>query len=605
MRGGGRFVRQGTLIAFVAVVLVGSLPVGSVTQGQAQTLGLGAKSRFRTLPVPPLESASSVAPSRVSSTDADSEPSAEEGPGNVQVSRNQSPADCVRAGAGETSIAGNSAGLVAGYNDGIGFAGAPFFRGACGIRQDGLSGFAFSTDLGQTWTVGGAPPVGHVVAFGPGTRGCSTTGQYVTRGDPWLDVDGDTFVYANLAEWNDNNEGAAAPCFAPAAGSVPTAGISVHFGAFQDGGFAWNRSVLLQSPNYPEDYLDKEALAIDRESGAIYITTTNFIETCGVAANGWGQIELYRSLNGGVTWDRRIIRRDETFVTNPADPSCGSNGVQNQGSAPAVGPDGELFVAWERGWQAPVVGGPPQGLRRATIAFKMSTDRGATFGPLRTIASICSQAPFPPAAFNRTVNNDFPRIAVARHGELKGRIFVTFQDCTPTNGDAAFGHNTDIFVAFSDDVGKTWTIRPAHPTADGKVHFFPVVSVGDSGEVRVAYYESREVTPNPATPNAIVCSVRVGGPLSNPILRNSTVVSLVDVIEAVSDDGGETFAPRRLTTQTTNWCKATPINSIIPNLGDYIDGRASDFGGLTLWADGRNGDLVDRIPTIFFAGGEP
>src|SRR2546426_2102573 len=145
MRGGSRLFRQGTLIPFVVVVLVvGSLPVGSVTQGQAQTLGLGSKSRFLTAPVPPPESASSLAPSTAGSTDAGSQPSTEDGGANVQVSRNQDPADCVRSGAGETSIAGNDDGLVAGYNDGIGFAGAPFFRGPCGIRQDGLSGFAFS-----------------------------------------------------------------------------------------------------------------------------------------------------------------------------------------------------------------------------------------------------------------------------------------------------------------------------------------------------------------------------------------------------------------------------------------------------------------------------
>jgi hypothetical protein len=427
----------------------------------------------------------------------------------------------------------------------------------------------------------------------------------VTRGDPWLDAHGHTFVYANLAEWNDNNESAKAPCFAPAAGSVPTAGISVHFGAFHDGGFAWNRAVLLQSPNYPGDFLDKEAMAVDRESGAIYITATNFIETCGVAANGAGQIELYRSLNGGVTWDRRIIQRDETFVTDPADPNCGADGILSQGSAPAVGPNGELFVVWERGWLAPVVGGPPLGLGRATIAFRMSTDRGATFGPRRTIASICSQGPFVPAAYNRTQNNDFPRIAVARDGRFKGRIYVTFQDCSPTSGGAAFGRNTDIFVAFSDNFGATWAINPVFPTADGKAKFFPVVSAGESGQVRVVYYEDREVTPDPAHPNAIVCSIRIGGPLSNPTLRKSTVVSLVDVVEAVSDDGGKTFTTSRLTTQTTNWCKATPINSTIPNLGDYIDARASEFGGLNLFGDGRNGGLVDRIPTIFFAGGEP
>jgi hypothetical protein len=608
-------------MAVVMVAMTGSLLGGSMIQGQAQTTGPGdLKRQMKLAPPPPDESSSNFGAFSGAGTDADLE--SEGILPNVQVSRNATgtlvdvitPAgvvvgkrltDCVRVGASETTIARNGDGLVAGYNDGIGFAGAPFFRGPCTIQQDGLSGFAFSTDEGASWTVGGAPPVGHVIAFGPGRQGCSTTGRYVTRGDPWLDVDDDTFVYVNLAQWNDNGESSAFPCFAPAAGGVPTAGMSVHFGTFDDGGFTWHKAILLQSPNYPGDFLDKEALAVDPQSrGAIFITTTNFTQTCGVAANGFGQIELYRSLNGGATWDRRIVQPDETFVTNPNNPDCGTDGIVNQGSVPVVGRGGELFVVWERGWLAPEVGAPPQGLSRATIALKMSINRGATFGPLRTIKSICSQGIFPPAGYNRKLNNDFPRVAVAQNGPFEGRIFVTFQDCSATNGTAPFGHNTDVYIAFSDNFGATWTIRPVHPPADGKVHFFPVVGVGTSGEVRVVYHESQEVTPDPAHPNAIVCSVRVGGPLNNPVLRRSTKVSLVDVMEAVSNDGGQTFVTRRVTTQTTNWCKATPINSIIPNFGDYIDARSGTPRGLALWGDGRNRNRVDFVPTVFFGGGE-
>ncbi len=600
MRGASRLYRRGVLGAFIVMLLVGSLLGGSLTQGQAQTTKEFLKSQLRTQAAAPPSDESGSSSGGSTSAEAAAESDGELS--NVQVSRNQNTTDCFRVGASETTIAGNGDGLVAGYNDGIGFSGAPFNRGSCTIRQDGLSGFAFSTDEGESWTVGGAPPVGNIIAFGPGTRGCSRTGRFVTRGDPWLDVDDDTFVYANLAQWNDNSEGATQPCFAPAAESVPTAGMSVHFGTFQDRGFAWNRGVLLQSPNYPRDFLDKEAMAIDKESrGAIFITTTNFIETCGLAANGFGQIELYRSLNGGATWDRRIVQRDETFITDPANRDCGSDGIVNQGSAPAIGHGGELFVAWERGWLAPVVGGPPQGLPQATIAFRMSTNRGVTFGPLRTIKSICSEAFFPPAGYNRTLNNDFPRIAVAREGRFEGRIFVTFQDCSAARGTAASAVDTDVYLAFSDNFGATWTIRPVHPTADGNAHFFPVVSVGKRGEVNVVYYQSREVTPDPAHPNAIVCSVRIAGPLDNPVLRRSTKVSLVDVMEAVSRDGGQTFVNRRVTTQTTNWCKATPINSIIPNFGDYLDAR----GGKALWADGRNRSRVDAVPTVFFGGAEP
>ena len=625
MKGTSMLYWRGTLAMSVMTLLSGSLLSGSATLGQAQTAPTLLKSQTKLLPVAPPEDESVDSSSGLSSSDQNSGDEGE--PSNAQVSRTATGTlvdviasgpgpnppgtvvgerltDCFRVGQSETTIVSNEDGVVAGYNNGMGFAAPPFSllgNRPCSI-QTSLSGYSFSTNEGQSWTVGGAMPAGTTIAFGPGTKGCSSSGRFVTRGDPWLGVHRDTFVYVNLAQWDDNAENSTFPCFAPAAGGVPTAGMSVHFGSFQDGKFAWNKEILVQSPNYPGDFLDKEAVATDAK-GAIYITTTNFIETCGLAANGSGQIELYRSLNGGATWDRRIIQADETFITDPTNKDCGADGVQNQGSNPAVGPDGELFVAWERGWEAPFIGGPPLGLPRPTIALRMSSDRGATWGPLRTIKSICGQL-FSPAGYNRRNNNDFPRIAVVRRGPHRGRVYVAFQDCSATNGSAAFGLNTDVYLAHSDNNGSTWTIRPVHPTADGKYHFWPVVSVGKSGEVHVVYHEGQDVTPDPAHPKNIVCSVRVGGPLNNPTLRKSTKVSLVDVMEAESFDGGESFMIQRLSTRTTNWCKSTPINSVIPNFGDYIDGRGSDSGGLAVWADGRNGSHLDFVPTVFSGGGE-
>ena len=493
---------------------------------------------------------------------------------NTQVSMNQDPATPYRSGASELTIAMASNGkyIVVGWNDGEGFG----FRPWQPIDPPlGISGYGFSSDGGETFTDGGTPPIGTRIGFGPGTMGQSATGNYVTRGDPWLAVDGagnGTFYYANMSVWEDKGKD-----------------------------FSWDDSVLIQSPNYPNDGVDKEALVVDRRGNktALYVTLTNFIETCNLPEWGWGQIELYRSLDGGDTWDRTVIQPDETFITDPNDPFCGFDGIINQGSMPVVSPEGDLYVVWERGWYAPFLGGSV--LPRATIVVAKSTDQGVTFTAPIEVASICSQALFPPAAYNRTSSNDFPRIAVAESGPYRGRVYVSYQDCSAASGAAPFGSDMDVYVTYSDDGGMTWSApTPVHPVADGKVQMWPAVSVDTTGNVDVTYYEMGDVNLTP-DPDDIECSVRIGGPLEDPVLRQSTLTTFSDVYWAQSTDGGATWQePVRVTDVSTNWCAATPINSIIPNFGDYNTSVSFGNNVFAAWADGTNEGILDRVPTSFY-----
>ena len=507
---------------------------------------------------------------------------------NTQVSQDQDPTVVFRAGASElaVAVAGNGNKIVVGWNDGEGFGFAPFSPGP----PLGLSGYGYSGDGGATFVDGGAPPIGDQVAFGPGTQGRSATGVYVTRGDPWLDVaENGTFYYTNLAVWEDD-------------AALPPAGVSLHIGSFEGTSFSWDEPVLIQSPNYPGDFVDKEALAVDRRGNTtnVYVTLTNFIEVCDLPFFGFGQIELYRSADGGATWDLTIIQPDETFVTDPADPTCGADGIINQGSMPAVGTNGELYVAWERGWFAPLSGGAV--LPRAEITVATSTDNGASFGAPVPVASICSGVLAPPAAYNRTTQNDFPRIAVADSGPYRGRVYITYQDCSAASGFAPFGGDTDAYVTYSDDGGATWsTPTPVHAVADGKQQMWPVVSVDNTGNVDVTYYEMEDVNVTP-DPDDIECSVRIGGPLDNPTLRQATVTTFSDVYWAQSTDGGATWeTPVRVTDASTNWCAATPVNSIIPNFGDYNTSVSHGNNVFVAWADGSNAGIMDRVATAFYA----
>ena len=510
-------------------------------------------------------------------------------------------------GCSETTIATNRSGrfMVLGWNDAEGFCGPPFSDAIplpCITDTPGFTGYGYSSDGGRTFIDGGTPPMGDRIGYGPGPLDISESGMFITLGDPSMDFAGfgkGTFYFANLAEFVDQVH-VAFPVH-------PTAGIAVHIGKFNwRGSYSWHDAVLLQSPNYPLDFLDKEHIATDkrRHSKNVYVSVTNFIEVDGLPWFGFGQIEAYSSLDGGATWDRSIVQPDETISVDE------DIGITNGGSEPAVGPNGTVYVAWERGRFFPLTGGD----ETPEIRVAISTDNGASWTPTASsgnpagtlVSKICSGAIFPPAGYNRLYHNDFPRIAVAQRGWHRGRVYVTWQDCRIANGGTqeetgGWGNfDTDIYIAFSDDRGETWS-GPVLVAGggDGKIQFWPTISIQPGGDVDITYYESVETDlyPDPPPPNnPEECVVYgPGGSLFGEIIRRSVVSSLVDLYFTQSTDGGSTFhSPIRMSNVTTNWCNAE--SSIVPNFGDYNTAVSLRNRIYTTWADGRNG-----VPDVFFS----
>jgi len=487
-------------------------------------------------------------------------------------------------GRSETTVASTSdaQSIIVGFNDAQGFCGAPFGFPCTPETPPGLSGFAFSTDGGLTFTDGGAPDP-------------ALFSNVFTRGDPWMDrggFDNLTFYYANLSV--DATTGA-------------DLGASVHRGHFDGlGGFAFQDVRTFNAPNAPNDFYDKEAIATAKDlSGAGYVSLTNFIKVCGFPQAGFGQIEVWRTHDAGNTWSGPVIvSADKTDITDPNNPSCGSGGVLQQSSVPAIGPNGEVYVTWQLG---PHLG--PTGTS-AQIVVARSLDGGVTFGTPVVVANINSMRNDSPVGYNRDRINDHPRVAVATSGSFKGRVYVTFYSAVapvtagalspcpaPLTGTCRAQRLTSsqVFVSFSDDKGLTWTSGgtvAATPPTTGVKRWWPVVNVEPGGTVDVVYYESQETT----TASNPFCTISVGG----GIRRRGTANSLVNTFWAQSLDGGTTFQsmpfPMQMSTATTNWC--TTASNIRPNFGDYI---GATFGGnkvLATWGDGRNG-----VPDTFYATG--
>ena len=454
--------------------------------------------------------------------------------------------------------------LLAGWDD---------FEGFCGLLRPcppppspGISGYGFSTDGGDTWTDAGAPfPIG----------------PSFTSGHSWVDRGGEpgneTFYFTSRVQTGGS--------------FVTTTGIGVYRGYFGAGTFVWQDAQILPAP-HAGDFFSRQAIAAAKDaSGAAYIVDSNIREVCGQPGFGAGQIEVIATHDAGDTWGTPVV------VSADLVGDCGASGTLQVAPAPAVGPDGEVYVVWQYGPFIDVLGNATQS---SQIAFSRSLDGGATFGPVQFLATINNMRENPPVGYGKNRMNDQPRIAVATTGNHRGRVYVTFYQSeqpvsSPVTVQSAV--SSDIYITYSDDQGASWSTPARITTAvppTGLKRFWPTVAVRPGGDVDVIYMESQEVqvTPNPTD---VECSVLVGGGAR----RNGPLSSLVDTYWIQSQDGGVTFgAPVRVSDTTSNWCQANylGINALYSSHGDYLGIATGGNRTFATWPDNRN-STVD----VFFA----
>jgi hypothetical protein len=203
----------------------------------------------------------------------------------------------------ELTVAASGNTVVAGFNDCTGVLVSPSPR-------HGTTGWGFSIDGGQTWSDPGSD--GALPFFAPGTFG--------TNGDPSLDVDSAGYFYFSNLYTQD-------AMWSPYA----TNSVSVHKGHYYPNlnKFVWNTPTLaFVAPNLSQG-ADKPMIAVDPrtngDTAVIYVAYTNFNATP-------AQIEVSRSTDGANTWGNIPV----IIATG-----------QVLGAIPRVGPNGEIYVAWE------------------------------------------------------------------------------------------------------------------------------------------------------------------------------------------------------------------------------------------------------------------
>lgn len=464
--------------------------------------------------------------------------------------------------------------LVALFEDFQGFCGPPNNRPCPAPMPPGLTGFAFSTDGGKSWTDGGTlPPIGVATSVG----------------HPWIDRGGEGENEAFYAVTRMRGT---------ATGPVGLAGLGLYRGRFSAGTFVWESAQIINSSNPNDQYSRPSLAAAKDDSGAAYVVLSNVLELCGIPSFGFGQIEAWRTHDGGETWQGPVVvSPDPAESSDPNDPLCGVLGPLQVAPAVSVGKQGEVYVVWQKGPRLLDLSGGTE--PSSSIGFARSLNGGVTFDPPQTLVTINANYQNTPVGHGKSRQNDQPRTATAISGRYHGRVYVTFyQPVQPVQSPVTVQSavSSEAFITYSDDQGLTWSAAhtlttPVPPT--GVKRFWPTVSVRNGGDVDVVYLESREAqaTPNPTD---IECRMPTGvglrvGPLS----------SLVDTWWVQSRDGGATFGPPvRISEQTTNWCSTfyTFSNGVFSNYGDYLGTASGGNRTFVLWPDGRNG-----VTDVFFS----
>ncbi len=433
--------------------------------------------------------------------------------------------------------------IVAGYNDSFGF----------DSRQQGLSGYSYSTDGGQTWIDGGGLPPRFL------------TGPDRFFGDPVVAVHhrSKTFYYASIytADGFAFTLGVSRGRFltspATAVESVPTtrclddpdlSGIP-NPPVGQTERIVWNAPVAaVVPPPFSFDLLDKEWLYVDQRTGKLYLTYTRFSFSL--------SLEVVVSSDRGRTWTSPSVILFANFNEVP------------QATQLVTTPDGRLIVTWVHRTFDPFTF--VETSQQILAAF--SDDDGFTWSVPSVVADVNPQGE--PPGYNRGRNQilNAPYIVVdkgADDGENTaaekarpgfGNVYIAHFNGRTKLPNIGFESAGEIRLSRSTDGGLTWD-PPVVVSDDGTrtSHVFPTAQVAEDGKVFTSWIDRR---------------------------RDPRANILNHTFAAASTDQGLTFGSNiRQTDASTSWFTRADA---APNFGDYNSSDLLNFTEFVLiWSDGR------------------
>jgi len=274
---------------------------------------------------------------------------------------------------------------------------------------------------------------------------------------------------------------------------------------------------------------DKEWAVVDWTNNNIYVTWTQFDDYGSSNPNDKSIIRFSKSTDEGETWS-------EAVKINEVNGDCIDSDDTTEGAVPAVGPNGEIYVAWAG----------PEGL-----VFDRSFDQGETWLDEDIFVSDF------PGGWNYSIPgisrcNGLPiTVCDLSEGPHHGNIYINWSDQRHGEDD------TDVWLVRSTDGGDTWT-EPIRVNNDppGKQQFFTWMAVDQvTGYLWFVWYDRRNYDDNNT-----------------------------DVFMAVSMNGGESFVNFKVSEEPF-----LPWSNVF--FGDYNCVTAHNDVIRPIWTRLQDGDL--------------
>ena len=333
----------------------------------------------------------------------------------------------------------------------------------------------------------------------------------------------------------------------------------------RDGGQSWSAPVMVHFEASNNFFNDKEWIVAGK-GGDVHITWTVFKST---KPKGYisSNIVMSTSHDHGATWS------DPIPVSDSAHP-------YDQGSQPAVGPDGTIYVAYE--------GNQASDINKDQIVLARSTDGGLTFTNVE-LGRVYDDLNCYPAnvaqgrarlSFEQFRVNSFPSFAIDPSTGAMAIVWADDQGNPGCGGsNASFsGLTSNQVKMITSSNGLSWTAPKTITSGADKA--FPAVAM-NAGRTVVGYY-TRSFSPLPTASNH-TCG-RAFLDTANPANPRYIDLNPVCLDYAISTSNDAFASEKRVSSQSSNPYVLFSGSFIGDYTGVAVDAQGKAY---TVWTDFR------------------